>query len=62
MMIVNEEECIAAGLDPKEVKRIASGLSRYAKKAGKLGLKVFGGSGGGTLLADGDTKGKGGMA
>jgi len=51
-MFINEDECRAAGLDPKEVERIAKGLSRYAKQAHKLGLTVFGGSGTGTLRAD----------
>jgi len=46
MASVNENECIAAGLDPKEVKRIADGMSRYAKEAAKLGLEVFGGGSG----------------
>jgi len=45
-MWVNLEECEAAGLDPKEVKRIAKGLSRYANQAKELGLTVFGGSSG----------------
>lgn len=43
MASVNKDECIAAGLDPKEVERIAKGISRYAKQAQKLGLEVFGG-------------------
>lgn len=46
---VNEKECQAAGLDPREVARIARGLSRYAKEADALGLCVFGGSGSGGL-------------
>lgn len=48
-MIVNERECEAAGLDPKEVDRIARGLTRYAKQAQALGLTVFGGSSNGSL-------------
>ena len=52
MAFIHEEECLAAGLDPKEVKRIAAGLSRYAKQAEKLGLCIFGGSGSGTLRFD----------
>jgi hypothetical protein len=43
------EECEAAGLDPKEVRRIANGLSRYGKQAKELGLTIFGGSGSGSL-------------
>jgi hypothetical protein len=45
-MHANEDECIKAGLDYEEVKRIAKGLSRYAKQAEKLGLTIFGGSSG----------------
>jgi hypothetical protein len=48
-MIVNESECKAAGLDVKEVERIARGLSHYAQQAEKLGLQVFGGGGIGSL-------------
>jgi len=47
--IINVAECEAAHLDPKEVRRIANGLSRYAKEAQALGITVFGGSGGGSL-------------
>lgn len=43
------EECAAAGVDPKEVARIARGLSKYGKEARALGLCVFGGSGSGSL-------------
>ena len=42
-MYVNEDECIAANLDPKEVERIAKGISRYAKQASALGMHIFGG-------------------
>ena len=48
-MIVYEEECEAAGLDPKEVARIARGIERYVKQAKKLGLTVFGGGTSGSL-------------
>lgn len=54
MTTVNERECKAAGVDPKEVLRIARGLSRYSKQAAALGLQVFGGSGTGTLRAFGE--------
>lgn len=53
MAYVNEKECEAAGLDPKEVERIARGLSRYAKQAQKLGITVFGGSPGSLRADDG---------
>lgn len=45
-MIVNIDECIEAGLDPAEVEKIAKGISRYARQASKLGMQIFGGSGG----------------
>lgn len=49
-MYTNDDECIAAGLDPKEVERIAKGISRYARQAQALGIQIFGGgSGGGSL-------------
>lgn len=48
-MHANYEECIAAGLDPKEVEKIAKGFSRYGKMARELGITVFGGSGSGSL-------------
>jgi hypothetical protein len=48
-MYVNIEECNAAGLDPKEVGRIARGLERYAKQADSIGIEIFGGSGSGSL-------------
>lgn len=52
IMYVNTEECNAAGLDPKEVERIAAGLSRYGRQARNLGITVFGGSGSGELRFD----------
>lgn len=48
-MVVYEEECAAAGLDPKKVASIARRLDRAAKDAKALGLTVFGGTGSGTL-------------
>lgn len=53
---VNKAECAAAGLDLKEVGKIAAGLSRYARAAQRLGLTIFGG-GFGTLRFD-DGSGK----
>lgn len=52
-MMINENECHAAGLDPKEVERIARGLSRYGKQAEQLGLQIFGGGTGGSLRRSG---------
>ncbi|MGX1201255.1 hypothetical protein [Marinobacter sp. MBR-105] len=48
-MYVNSDECEAAGLDAKEVERIAKGISRYAKQAEALGIQIFGGTGSGSL-------------
>lgn len=53
------DECIAAGLDPAVVGRIAGRISRAARDAQKLGLIVFGGSGFGSLRTiehDGDDR------
>lgn len=49
MSDIMQAECESAGLDVVEVKKIADGLSRYAKKARALDLEVFGGSGLGSL-------------
>ncbi len=50
--MVNDEECKKAGLNVKEVTRIARGLSRYGKQASALGITIFGGAGTGTLRMD----------
>ncbi|QET79830.1 hypothetical protein [Aeromonas veronii] len=52
MALTRRDECEAAGLDPAQVRRIATGLSRYAKEAHQLGLTVFGGAGSGQLRFD----------
>ena len=52
----NTKECKKAGLDPKEIGRIAKGLSRYGRQAEKLGITIFGGSGSGDLRIH-DTEG-----
>jgi len=49
MPTVNEKECRHADLDPRDVRRIAAGLERYAKEAQSIGLEVFGGSTCGSL-------------
>lgn len=54
---VNEAECIAAGVDPREVARIAHGISRYAQQAEALGITIFGGTTGGTLRFNDDSNG-----
>ncbi|WP_370601902.1 hypothetical protein [Pseudomonas nitroreducens] len=56
LMQVNVRECEAAGLDPKAVRRIAAGLSRYAREASALGLEIFGGSGTGELRTEADAR------
>jgi hypothetical protein len=48
-LFVDDDKCREFGLDPKRVASIARRLSRAAKEAHVLGLKVFGGSGSGTL-------------
>lgn len=49
MSHVNEDECAAAGVNPKQVDSIARRLSRAAKDAAALGITIFGGSGTGSL-------------
>ena len=44
-----ERECEAAGLDAVVVESVARRLSRAVKDADRLGLRVFGGAGSGTL-------------
>ena len=51
MVDIYSDECAAVGLDEKKVSRIANRISRAGRDADKLGLKVFGGSGQGTLRA-----------
>lgn len=51
-MYMNEDECLAAELDPKEVEKIARGIARYAKMADDLGIHIFGGSCSGSLRYD----------
>lgn len=58
MAIVYPNECEAAGVSVKEVRRIAKGIERYAKEAQKLGMIVFGGSTG-TLRFDDQRRGTG---
>ena len=51
-MYINDAECRAAGYsgdDIKKIKSIARRLSKAAEEASLLNIKVFGGSGGGTL-------------
>jgi flagellin-like hook-associated protein FlgL len=57
-MFVNVDECIAAGLDPKEINRIAAGITRYALQAQALGVQVFGGTGTGSLRFDDSRPGR----
>lgn len=50
--MINESECIKAGLDPKKVASIARRISKAAKEASALGIIIFGGSGSGSLRFD----------
>ena len=43
-MLENAAECIAAGLDPAKVRKIALRIERAAKEARAMGIQVFGGS------------------
>ncbi len=47
--VANINECMAAGVDPTDIERIANGLGRYSRQAEKLGLTIFGGSGNGKI-------------
>lgn len=51
-MILNEDECAAAGVDPKKVASIARRIERAAVEARALGIQIFGGSGSGSLRFD----------
>jgi hypothetical protein len=52
--MVNERECEAAGISPKEVAAIKRRLERVCRDAEKLGISVFMGSGS-TLRKSGST-------
>ncbi len=56
--MINEEECIAAGLDIRKISSLSRRLSRISREVGELGLVIFGGSGSGSLRYD-DGTGKG---
>lgn len=56
-MTLYENECLAAGKDPEAVRKLARTLDRAAKQAEALGVKIFGGSGNGTIRSyDGDAQ------
>jgi hypothetical protein len=46
---IDYDNCEAFGLDASRVKSIAARISKAAKEAEAMGLKVFGGAGSGTL-------------
>lgn len=50
-MLLRRKECIAAGLDPDVVRRLAHRLEKAALDAKALGLTVFGGSHGSLRFA-----------
>lgn len=52
-MYVDDDKCEAFGLDAKRVESIARRISKAAQEASKMGLKVFGGSGRGSLRVKG---------
>ena len=52
MIFINEDECEAAGVDPKKVASIARRIERAALEAYELGICIFGGSGNGSLRFD----------
>jgi hypothetical protein len=51
-MTLNEDECAAAGIDPKKIASIARRIERAAVEARALGVQVFGGSGSASLRFD----------
>ena len=55
--IINEYECEKAGLDPKEVKKLASRFSRLAVDCDKLGITIFCGSVNSLRFSDESDKG-----
>ena len=42
--MVNEYECELLGLDVKKVEKLEKDLKRISKRAGRMGLHIFGGS------------------
>ena len=54
--MIYPDECEYAGLNIKEVEKIAKGIEKYTKMAEKLGLVVFGGSACCTLRWYGDAE------
>lgn len=48
-MTLYEDECRAAGKDPREIEELAREFSKLGRRARKMGITVFGGSGTGTL-------------
>lgn len=51
-MYIDDELCESFGLDPTQVKSIATRISKAAREAEALGLTVFGGAGSGNLRFD----------
>lgn len=49
------DECLAAGLDYKAVRKLANDLSAIGRRARAMGITIFGNSGSGVLIGeDGD--------
>ncbi len=52
-MHIDEARCEQFGLDARKVMAVARRLSNAAREAQKMGLKVFGGAGSGSLRVSG---------
>lgn len=50
MLNWDDDELIAAGLDPVQVKSIVRRLRRLSKEMASVGLKVYGAAGAGNLV------------
>jgi hypothetical protein len=55
MSYVYADECEVAGLNEKDVEKLAADLEKLGQKAKALGLTIFGGSGSGDLRFDDST-------
>jgi len=47
--LIEEDECIAAGVDLKKLESLANRMERLGIEADKLGVHIFGGSGTGNI-------------
>lgn len=51
-MIINDEECAKAELDPRVIARLGQRLERVIRDCTALGIQVFGGTGSASLRFD----------